>query len=36
MCIDEAEAIPLTLVKNLLGPYLVFMSSTVNGLVRSG
>ena len=29
--IDEAAAIPLPLVKNLLGPYLVFMSSTVNG-----
>ena len=31
VCIDEAAAIPLPLVKNLLGPYLVFMSSTVNG-----
>ena len=29
--IDEAAAIPLPLVKELLGPYLVFMSSTVNG-----
>lgn len=31
VCIDEAAAIPLPLVKNLLGPYLVFMSSTING-----
>ena len=31
VCIDEAAAIPLPLVKNLLGPYLVFMASTVNG-----
>lgn len=29
--IDEAAAIPLPLVRSLLGPYLVFMSSTVNG-----
>jgi N-acetyltransferase 10 len=33
VCIDEAAAIPLPLVKNLLGPYLVFMSSTINGFV---
>jgi len=31
VCIDEAAAIPLPLVKQLLGPYLVFMSSTVHG-----
>ena len=31
--IDEAAAIPLPLVKNLLGPYLVFLASTINGLV---
>ena len=35
VCIDEAAAIPLPLVKNLLGPYLVFMSSTVNGYVNN-
>lgn len=29
--IDEAAAIPLPLVKKLLVPCLVFMSSTVNG-----
>lgn len=29
--IDEAAAIPLPLVKSLLGPYLVFMASTING-----
>ena len=31
VCIDEAAAIPLPLVKEMIGPYLVFMSSTVNG-----
>ena len=34
--IDEAAAIPLPLVKALLGPYLVFMSSTVNGYEGTG
>lgn len=33
--IDEAAAIPLTHVKALLGPYLVFMASTINGYVLS-
>lgn len=33
LVIDEAAAIPLPIVKNLLGPYLVFLSSTVNGFV---
>ena len=32
--IDEAAAIPLPYVKSLLGPYLVFMSSTINGYVN--
>lgn len=36
VAIDEAAAIPLPLVKNLLGPYLVFMSSTVNGYEGTG
>lgn len=31
LCIDEAAAIPLPLVKDLIGPYLVFMASTING-----
>lgn len=31
VCIDEAAAIPLPLVRSLIGPYLVFMASTVNG-----
>ena len=31
LVIDEAAAIPLPVVKSLLGPYLVFMSSTVVG-----
>ncbi|KAI9362981.1 GNAT acetyltransferase 2-domain-containing protein [Zopfochytrium polystomum] len=34
--IDEAAAIPLTLVKSLLGPYLVFMASTINGYEGTG
>ena len=34
VCIDEAAAIPLPLVKRLIGPYLVLMASTVNGWVR--
>jgi len=29
--IDEAAAIPLPYVRALLGPYLVFMASTING-----
>ena len=31
MCIDEAAAIPLPLVKQLMGPYLILMASTING-----
>lgn len=34
--IDEAAAIPLPLVKKLLGNYLVFMSSTINGYEGTG
>ncbi|WFD35103.1 N-acetyltransferase 10 [Malassezia cuniculi] len=34
--IDEAAAIPLPLVRNLIGPYLVFLSSTVNGYEGTG
>ncbi|AQZ13919.1 KRE33 (YNL132W) [Zygosaccharomyces parabailii] len=34
--IDEAAAIPLQIVKNLLGPYLVFMASTINGYEGTG
>ena len=36
LVIDEAAAIPLPVVKNLLGPYLVFMSSTINGYEGTG
>ena len=36
LAIDEAAAIPLPLVKKLLGPYLVFLSSTVNGYEGTG
>jgi N-acetyltransferase 10 len=36
LVIDEAAAIPLPMVKKLLGPYLVFMSSTVNGYEGTG
>ncbi|KMZ63710.1 hypothetical protein ZOSMA_3G01950 [Zostera marina] len=36
LVIDEAAAIPLPLVKAMLGPYLVFLSSTVNGYEGTG
>ncbi|CAM6087692.1 unnamed protein product [Calypogeia fissa] len=36
LVIDEAAAIPLPLVKAMLGPYLVFMCSTVNGYEGTG
>uniref|UniRef100_A0A8D3DRI4 RNA cytidine acetyltransferase n=1 Tax=Scophthalmus maximus TaxID=52904 RepID=A0A8D3DRI4_SCOMX len=36
LVIDEAAAIPLPLVKRLLGPYLVFMASTINGYEGTG
>lgn len=32
LVVDEAAAIPLPAVWSLLGPYLVFRSSTVNGM----
>lgn len=34
--IDEAAAIPLPIVKKLMGPYLVFMASTINGYEGTG
>ncbi|KAI3660400.1 hypothetical protein MP638_002483 [Amoeboaphelidium occidentale] len=34
--IDEAAAIPLPHVKALMGPYLVFMASTINGYEGTG
>ncbi|KAJ3208518.1 N-acetyltransferase 10 [Dinochytrium kinnereticum] len=36
LIIDEAAAIPLPIVKNLLGPYLIFMASTINGYEGTG
>ncbi|KAI9681001.1 MAG: hypothetical protein M1829_001081 [Trizodia sp. TS-e1964] len=36
LIIDEAAAIPLPLVRKLMGPYLVFMASTVNGYEGTG
>ncbi|CAA6672821.1 unnamed protein product [Spirodela intermedia] len=36
LVIDEAAAIPLPIVKSMLGPYLVFLSSTVNGYEGTG
>ncbi|KAH7837333.1 hypothetical protein Vadar_012678 [Vaccinium darrowii] len=36
LVIDEAAAIPLPLVRSLLGPYTVFLSSTVNGYEGTG
>eukprot|EP00796_Vickermania_ingenoplastis_P011110 gene11110-7736_t len=34
--IDEAAALPLTKVKSMLGPYLIFLSSTVSGYEGTG
>lgn len=34
--IDEAAAIPLPIVKRLMGPYLIFMASTINGYEGTG
>ncbi|KAI5948932.1 NAT10 [Candida theae] len=36
LLIDEAAAIPLPVVKKLMGPYLVFMASTINGYEGTG
>lgn len=36
VAIDEAAAIPLPVVKSLIGNYLVFMSSTINGYEGTG
>ncbi|KAL9611025.1 MAG: hypothetical protein Q9167_004306 [Letrouitia subvulpina] len=36
LVIDEAAAIPLPFVRKLLGPYLVFMASTINGYEGTG
>ncbi|KAG7204791.1 hypothetical protein KM043_005198 [Ampulex compressa] len=36
LVIDEAAAIPLTYVKAMLGPYLIFLASTINGYEGTG
>ena len=36
LVIDEAAAIPVTLVKQMLGPYMVVLSSTVHGYEGTG
>ncbi|KAI3892901.1 hypothetical protein MKX03_012417 [Papaver bracteatum] len=36
LVIDEAAAIPLPIVRSLFGPYLTFISSTVNGYEGTG
>jgi N-acetyltransferase 10 len=36
LIIDEAAAIPITLVKQLLGPYMVILSSTIHGYEGTG
>lgn len=36
LVIDEAAAIPLPVVKNLMGNYMVFLSSTINGYEGTG
>ena len=33
VCVDEAAAIPIPLVRKVIGPYLVFLSSTTSGYV---
>lgn len=36
LVIDEAAAIPITLVKQLMGPFMVILSSTVHGYEGTG
>ena len=36
LVVDEAAAIPMPQVRQLLGPYLVFLASTVNGYEGTG
>uniref|UniRef100_A0A1B0B8I7 RNA cytidine acetyltransferase n=1 Tax=Glossina palpalis gambiensis TaxID=67801 RepID=A0A1B0B8I7_9MUSC len=36
LLIDEAAAIPLPLVKKMIGPYLIFLASTINGYEGTG
>jgi len=36
LIIDEAAAIPLPMVKKLIGSYTIFMASTVNGYEGTG
>ncbi|XP_011136777.1 RNA cytidine acetyltransferase [Harpegnathos saltator] len=36
LVIDEAAAIPLPYVKTMLGPYLIFLASTINGYEGTG
>eukprot|EP00729_Bicosta_minor_P007993 gene7993-4888_t len=36
VCIDEAAAIPMPLLQKLLGPYLVFLASTIHGYEGTG
>jgi N-acetyltransferase 10 len=36
LVIDEAAAIPLPIVKRMLGPYLIFLSSTISGYEGTG
>lgn len=36
LVVDEAAAIPITLVKQMLGPYMVVLSSTIHGYEGTG
>lgn len=36
LVVDEAAAIPLPVVKKMLGPYLIFLSSTISGYEGTG
>ena len=34
--VDEAASIPVNYIKDLMGPYAVFLSSTINGYEGTG
>ena len=36
LIVDEAAAIPITLVKQMIGPYMIVLSSTVHGYEGTG
>jgi N-acetyltransferase 10 len=36
LIVDEAASIPINYIKDMLGPYVVFLSSTINGYEGTG